>query len=78
MTSDTNKNTQSTDGTEQNEIIDPENFDATIQMECPECGLSGDVPAEWKGLQIECKECDERFTVRSTETDNGQSDKEQP
>ncbi|WP_256394131.1 hypothetical protein [Natronoarchaeum rubrum] len=55
-------------GAEQNEtIVDPENFDETIRMECPECGLSGDVPDEWKGLQIECKECDERFTVRPTE-----------
>lgn len=58
---------QYADGTDQDEtIVDPEEFDeAPITMECPECGLTGDVPGTWEGLRIECKDCDERITVRS-------------
>lgn len=54
--------------TEQEEvIIDPDEFDETIEMVCPQCGLTGDVPAEWEGLEIECKDCDQRFTVSDSD-----------
>lgn len=53
-------------------ILDPDDFDVTIRMVCPECGLSGDVPAEWEGLTIECKDCGERFTVTDEEDADGE------
>lgn len=50
--------------------VDPEEFDdPPITMECPECGLSGDVPGAWDGLRIECKDCGERFAIDSVGTD---------
>lgn len=52
-------------------VVDPDDYDETIRSECPDCGQSGDVPAEWEGLIIECKECGERMTVGETDTEVG-------
>lgn len=57
-------------------LVDPDDFEEEpITMECPECGLSGDVPGVWEGLRIECKDCGERFTVRPADTGAADSTK---
>lgn len=30
-------------------------------MECPECGLNGEVPGWWEGMDVECKKCENVF-----------------
>lgn len=45
-------------------ILNLDKFDKTLAVACPECGLSGNVPAEWEGRTAECRECGQRFTVR--------------
>ena len=61
------------------EIVDPDEYDEEpITMECPECGLTGDVPGVWEGLQIECKECAERFIVSSVGTDTDRPSGDSP
>lgn len=58
-------------------IIDPDEFDETIRSVCPDCGTSGDVPSEWDGRTIECKDCGERFTVgegHTADAETGQQD----
>ena len=44
-------------------LIDPKEVDETVESECPACGLTGEVPSQWVGLTIECKECGKRFDV---------------
>ena len=51
-------------------IVDPDDYDDTIHVACPECRLSGDVPAEWKGQTLECKDCGKWFPVEKNPEDN--------
>jgi hypothetical protein len=34
-----------------------------ITIQCPACGLVGEVPGAWTGLKISCKDCGERSVV---------------
>lgn len=51
------------------EPIDARRLIEGITATCPECGTTGDVPSSWQGLEIECKECDERFIVNGGDTE---------
>lgn len=44
-------------------LIDPDDFDEVVSIVCENCGESGDVPAEWEGMSVECKSCENRFLV---------------
>lgn len=49
--------------------IDASQLEDAVTAKCPECQNTGDVPEWWTGLEIECKECDERFTVTGRGSD---------